>query len=32
MIKEEVNYDDITEEVVSKWTGIPTSKMLKSKR
>ena len=31
MIKEEVNYDDITE-VVSKWTGIPTSKMLKSEK
>ena len=31
MIKEEVNYDDIAE-VVSKWTGIPTSKMLKSEK
>ena len=31
MIKEEVNYDDITE-IVSKWTGIPTSKMLKSEK
>ena len=31
LIKEEVNYDDITE-VVSKWTGIPTSKMLKSEK
>ena len=31
MIKEEVNYDDITE-VVSRWTGIPTSKMLKSEK
>ena len=31
MIKEEVNYDDITE-VVSKWTGIPTRKMLKSEK
>ena len=31
LIKEEVNYDDITE-VVSKWTGIPTSKILKSEK
>ena len=31
LIKEEVDYDDITE-VVSKWTGIPTSKMLKSEK
>ena len=29
LIKEEVNYDDIAE-VVSKWTGIPTNKMLQS--
>jgi len=29
LIKEEVDYDDIAE-VVSKWTGIPTSKMLQS--
>ena len=29
LIKEEVNYDDIAE-VVAKWTGIPTSKMLQS--
>ena len=28
-IKEEVNYDDIAE-VVAKWTGIPTSKMLQT--
>ena len=29
LIKEEVDYDDIAE-VVAKWTGIPTSKMLQS--
>ncbi len=29
LIKEEVNYDDIAE-VVAKWTGIPTSKMLQT--
>ena len=29
LIKEEVNYDDIAE-VVGKWTGIPTHKMLQS--
>ena len=29
MIKEEVNYEDITE-VVARWTGIPVTKMLKS--
>ncbi|MGB0396158.1 MAG: ATP-dependent chaperone ClpB [Flavobacteriaceae bacterium] len=29
LIKEEVNYDDIAD-VVAKWTGIPTSKMLQS--
>ena len=31
LIKEEVNYDDIAE-VVSKWTGIPTNKMLQSEK
>ncbi len=31
LIKEEVDYDDIAE-VVAKWTGIPTSKMLQSDR
>ena len=29
LIKEEVTYDDISE-VISKWTGIPVSKMLES--
>ena len=29
LIKEEVTYDDISE-VISKWTGIPLSKMLES--
>ena len=29
LIKEEVNYDDIAE-VVAKWTGIPTTKMLQT--
>ena len=29
LIKEEVTYDDIGE-VISKWTGIPVSKMLES--
>lgn len=29
LIKEEVNYDDIAE-IVAKWTGIPTSKMLQT--
>ena len=31
LIKEEVNYEDIAE-VVAKWTGIPTSKMLQSEK
>ncbi len=31
LIKEEVNYDDIAE-VVSRWTGIPTNKMLQSEK
>ena len=31
LIKEEVNYEDIAE-VVAKWTGIPTNKMLQSEK